>query len=85
MNKHSSPYASAGYLINEHLEKRRGLKSLAFDTSTGKNKKKGAPDKSTYAAVCKTLQHLSIINSILNANNKSLRKKIDFDNIRNKG
>jgi len=85
MNKHSSPYASAGYLINEHLEKRRGLKSLAFDTSSSSKKKGGAPDKSTYATVCKTLQHLSIINSILNANNKSLHKKLDFDNIRNKG
>lgn len=85
MNRHSSPYASAGYLINEHLEKRRGLKSLAFDTTGKKKKKGGAPDKSTYATVCKTLQHLSILNSILNANNKSLRKKIDFDNIRNKG
>jgi len=83
MNRHSSPYASAGYLINEHLEKRRGLKSLAFDTSS--KKKGGVPDKSTYATVCKTLQHLSILNSILNANNKSIRKKIDFDNIRNKG
>ena len=86
MNRHSSPYASAGYLINEHLEKRRGLKSLAFDTSSSSKKKKGgAPDKSTYATVCKTLQHLSILNSILNANNKSLHKKLDFDNIRNKG
>ena len=85
MNRHSSPYASAGYLINEHLEKRRGLKSLAFDTTSKNKKKGGAPDKSTYATVCKTLQHLSIINSILNANNKSIRKKIDFDNIRNKG
>ena len=56
MNRHSSPYASAGYLINEHLEKRRGLKSLAFDTSSSSKKKKGgAPDKSTYATVCKTL------------------------------
>ena len=83
MNKNSSPYASAGWLINEHLEKRRGLKSIAFDCTKGK--KGGAPDKATYATVCKTMQHLSTINEILNANNKRLRKAIDFDSVRNKG
>ena len=87
-NRNSSPYASAGWLLNEHIEKRRGLKSIAFD---GGSKKKGgssAPsvvDKATYATVCKTLQHLSTINSILNANNKKLRKAIDFDSVRSKG
>lgn len=78
----SSPYNQAGGLLNEHLEKRRGLKSIAFDTT---GKKKGAPNKATYATVCKTMQHLSAINEILDANNKKLRKGIGFDAVRNKG
>ena len=81
-NRNSSPYASAGWLLNEHIEKRRGLKSIAFD---GGSKKGAAPDKATYATVCKTLQHLSTINSILNSDNKKLRKAIDFDSVRSKG
>jgi len=83
----SSPYNQAGGLLNEHLEKRR-LKSIAFDTTTttGSGKrKKGAPNKATYATVCKTMQHLSAINEILDANNKKLRRGIGFDAVRNKG
>ncbi|KAL7541641.1 hypothetical protein ACHAXR_011076 [Thalassiosira sp. AJA248-18] len=81
MNRNSSPYHNAGWALNEHLEKGRGIKSIAFD---GK-KKGGAPDKATYATVCKTMQHLSIINEVLNANNKRLRDRIGFDSVRNKG
>lgn len=81
MSRNSSPYHNAGWLLNEHLQKRRGIKSLAFD---GKEKG-GAPDKATYATVCKTMQHLSSINEILDANNKRLRNAIGFDSVRNKG
>ena len=87
-NRNSSPYASAGWLLNEHIEKRRGLKSIAFDGGSRKKGGSSAPsvvDKATYATVCKTLQHLSTINSILNANNKKLRKAVDFDSVRSKG
>eukprot|EP00579_Thalassiosira_antarctica_P011143 CAMPEP_0201917554 /NCGR_PEP_ID=MMETSP0903-20130614/6921_1 /ASSEMBLY_ACC=CAM_ASM_000552 /TAXON_ID=420261 /ORGANISM="Thalassiosira antarctica, Strain CCMP982" /LENGTH=606 /DNA_ID=CAMNT_0048453635 /DNA_START=37 /DNA_END=1854 /DNA_ORIENTATION=+ len=82
----SSPYNGAGSLLNEHLENHRGLKSIAFDTKSknGKGKKK-APDMATYATVCKTMQHLSTINGVLDANNKKLRKAIGFDVVRNKG
>ncbi len=81
----SSPYHAAGTLLNEHLERRRGLKSIAFDTHGGSSKKKSttAPDKATYATVCKTLQHLAIINEVLSRSN--LSKDIDFDSVRNKG
>ncbi|KAL7548447.1 hypothetical protein ACHAWF_011735 [Thalassiosira exigua] len=83
MNKNSSPYHSAGWLLNEHLQKRRGIKSIAFDGQNGKGK--GAPDKATYATVCKTIQHIPAINEILNANNKKLSKGIGLDSVRNKG
>ena len=89
MNRNSSPYASAGWLLNEHLQKRRGIKSIAFENSNngnGKGKSKNAaPDKATYATVCKSMQHLSILNEVLNANDKKLRKAIGFDTVRNKG
>ncbi|KAL7440993.1 hypothetical protein ACHAXH_007962 [Discostella pseudostelligera] len=85
MSKNSSPYHEAGALLNEHLEKRRGLKAIAFDAHSS-GKKKGAtaaPDKATYATVCKTLQHIAIINEVLSHNN--LSKAICFDSVRNKG
>ncbi|KAL3826365.1 hypothetical protein ACHAXA_008573 [Cyclostephanos tholiformis] len=83
MSKNSSPYHDAGWLLSEHLQKRRGLKSIAFDSQGNLNDKRKAPDKATYATVCKTMQHLAIINEVLNANN--LRKSIGFDSVRNKG
>lgn len=84
----SSPYHNAGILLSEHLEKRRGIKSIAFDvTSQGGGKKKSPPDKTTYATVCKTMQHIPIINMILDGSTPSinLRKAIGFDAVRNKG
>jgi putative methyltransferase len=52
-------------------------------------KKKLPPDKTTYATVCKTIQHIPIINMILDntttPHNNNLRKAIGFDSIRNKG
>ena len=83
MSRNSSPYHDAGWLLSEHLQKRRGLKSIAFDTQGKRNDKKKAPDKATYATVCKTMQHLAIINEVLDGNN--LRKSIGFDSVRNKG
>lgn len=79
----SSPYHNAGMLLSEHLQKRRGLKSIAFDSQGKINDKKKAPDKATYATVCKTMQHLAMINELLDAN--SLRESIGFDSVRNKG
>ncbi|KAL7473945.1 hypothetical protein ACHAXS_014312 [Conticribra weissflogii] len=98
MSKNTSPYHEAGWLLNELLptdsnngnknepsssnqKQRRGLKSLAFDTKSNKK----APNKATYATVCKTMQNLPVINSILNANGKEMRKAIGFDSVRNKG
>lgn len=84
MSKNSSPYHDAGWLLSEHLQNRRGLKSIAFDSQCKNNdRKKAPPDKATYATVCKTMQHLAIINKVLDANN--LRKSIGFDSVRNKG
>lgn len=86
MSKNSSPYHEAGWLLNEHLEKRRGIKSIAFEGGKKrKNDASSAPDKRTYATVCKTMQHLSTINEVLNADGGRLRKAIGFDSVRNKG
>ena len=87
----SSPYHNAGILLSEHVEKRRGIKSIAFEATSsslrggGGKKKKSPPDKSTYATVCKTIQHIPIINMILDTPNINLRKAIGFDTVRNKG
>lgn len=84
----SSPYHNAGILLSEHLEKRRGIKSIAFDATSqgGGGKKKSPPDKTTYATVCKTIQHIPIINMILDGTpNINLRKAIGVDTVRNKG
>ena len=78
----SSPYQSAATLLNDHLQKKRGLKSLAFDPSRSK---RARIDKSAYATVCKTVQHLPIINGLLDADGGRLRRAIGFDSIRNTG
>jgi len=81
MSKNTSPYHTAGTLLNNYLQHRnRGLKSVAFD-SGGNN----TPSSSSYATVAKTIQHLPAINSILNVNNKKLSKAIGFDSYKNKG
>jgi len=94
MSKSTSPYHEAGWILNELLptessnnenarnqKQRRGLKSLAFDPKNKKN----APSKATYATVCKTMQNLPVINAVINANGRKLRKAIGFDSVRNKG
>ena len=87
----SSPYHNAGILLSEHLEKRRGIKSIAFEATSssssrgGGKKKKSPPDRATYATVCKTIQHVPIINTILDTPNINLREAIGFDTVRNKG
>ena len=78
----SSPYQSAASLLNDHLQKKRGLKSLAFDPS---RPKRARIDKSAYATVCKTVQHLPVINELLDADGGRLRRAIGFDSIRNTG
>ena len=81
MSKNTSPYHSAGTLLNTYLKERnRGLKSIAFDNG-GKN----VPSSSSYATVAKTIHHIPAINGILNANTKKLSKAIDFDAYKNKG
>lgn len=79
----SSPYRNSGLLLNKHLESRRGLKAIAFHTQSKNGKQKATLEKATYATVCKTLQHLTIINEVLDANDKELRNA--FGSIRDKG
>eukprot|EP00970_Alexandrium_tamarense_P006410 scaffold1099_cov194-Alexandrium_tamarense.AAC.6 len=81
----SSPYHEAGWMLNELLPSktnsgggpRKSLKSLV--------NKKGSPNKAAYATVCKTMQHLPAINSILNENNGKLHKAIGIDDVNSKG
>ncbi|KAL7508538.1 hypothetical protein ACHAXN_005610 [Cyclotella atomus] len=80
----SSPYQEPGSIVNELLSSKsggRGLKSIIFS----KNKTKGGPNKSTYATVCKTMQHIPAINAVLNDDGGKLRKAIGLDTVHNKG
>jgi len=77
----SSPYQSAASLLNDHLRGGRGLKSLAFDPRS----KRAKIDRSAYATVCKTVQHLPAIDGLLDADGGRLRRAIGFDSMRNKG
>ena len=81
----TSPYHEAGGIVNELLSSKsgggRGLKSIIFS----KNKSKDGPNKAAYATVCKTMQHIPIINAVLNENDGKLRKVIGLDSVHNKG
>jgi putative methyltransferase len=85
MSKSTSPYYEAGSILDELLSSKsgggRGLKSIAFS----KNKTKGGPNKATYATICKSMQHLPLINSVLNDDGGKLRKGIGLDTVHNKG
>ncbi|KAL3779485.1 hypothetical protein HJC23_000044 [Cyclotella cryptica] len=84
MSKNTSPYHEAGRILNELLSSKsggRGLKSIAFSNS----KTRGGPSKATYATVCKSMQHLPAINSVLNHSGGRLRKAIGIDTVHNKG
>lgn len=84
MSKNTSPYHEAGWILNELLSSNsggRGLKSIVFSNS----KTKGGPSKSTYATVCKSMQHLPAINSVLNDDGGKLRRAIGIDTVHNKG
>lgn len=85
MSKNTSPYHEAGSIVNELLSSKssggRGLKSIMFS----KNKAGVGPNKSTYATVCKSMQHIPAINTILNDNGGKLRKAIGLDAVHNKG
>lgn len=75
----TSPYHQAGKLLNSILSERKSIKTVAF------SKSKLVCSKSTYAQVCNTIQHKSIIDSILNYNGKHLRKAIQMDSFRSEG
>lgn len=75
----SSPYQAAGKLMNQILDQKKSIKTVAF------SKSKLTCSKATYATVCNTIQNKQNIDAILNHNGGVLRKGIEFDNARNKG
>eukprot|EP00555_Chaetoceros_dichaeta_P001257 CAMPEP_0198278522 /NCGR_PEP_ID=MMETSP1447-20131203/66421_1 /TAXON_ID=420782 /ORGANISM="Chaetoceros dichaeta, Strain CCMP1751" /LENGTH=585 /DNA_ID=CAMNT_0043973607 /DNA_START=41 /DNA_END=1795 /DNA_ORIENTATION=+ len=77
----TSPYNEAGKLLTRIITEHKSLKTLAFS----KNKSKAPCSKVAYAQVCHTLQHKSILESILNHDEGRLRKNIQADEVRNIG
>ena len=75
----SSPYQAAGKLMNQILDQKKSIKTVAF------SKSKLTCSKATYATVCNTIQNKPNIDAILNHNGGDLRKGIEMDNARNKG
>jgi len=75
----SSPYHAAGKLLNQILDQKKSIKTVAF------SKSKLTCSKATYATVCNTIQNKPNIDSILNHNNGKLRKLIKVDEARNQG
>ena len=75
----SSPYHAAGRLLNQILEQKKSIKTVAF------SKSKLTCSKATYATVCNTIQNKPNIDSILNHSNGKLRKLIEVDKARNQG
>ena len=75
----TSPYNQAGKLLQQILSDRKSIKTVAF------SKSKLVCSKSTYAQVCSTIQHKSVIDSILDYNGKHLRKAIQMGSFRNEG
>ncbi len=75
----TSPYHQAGKLLQQILSEKKSIKTVVF------SKSKLICTKSTYAQVCETIQHKSIIDSILNYNSGYLRKAIQMDTLRNVG
>lgn len=73
----SSPYREAASLLTQVITEHKSLKALAC--------KQKSCSKVAYAQVCHTLQHKSILESILDHNGGRLRENIQADKVRNIG
>lgn len=74
----TSPYHSAGKLVERVLTEHKGLKTVAFSGKSSTN-------KATYAQACETLRHKSLLDAILSHDENKLRKAVQFDDTRSKG
>ena len=74
----TSPYHSAGKLVDRVLNEHKGLKTVAF---SGKN----STNKASYAQACETLRHKALLDAILSHDGNKLRKAVQFDDTRSKG
>lgn len=72
----TSPYHSAGKLMNQILLEKKSIKAVAF------KKSKLTCNKATYATVCNTVQNKHNIDMILNDKGGKLRQAIEMDNAR---
>mmetsp|Transcript_852 Transcript_852/g.1863 ORF Transcript_852/g.1863 Transcript_852/m.1863 type:complete len:592 (-) Transcript_852:40-1815(-) len=77
----TSPYHTAGKLVDRVLTERKGLKTVAF---SGK-KNQQCTNKASYAQACETLRHKALLDAILNHDNGRLGKAVQFDDTRSKG
>lgn len=69
----TSPYHQAGKLLQQIISEKKSINTVAF------SKSKLLCTKATYAQVCNTIQHKSLIDSILNHNSGHLRKSIQMN------
>jgi len=74
----TSPYHSAGKLVDRVLNEHKGLKTVAFSGKSSTN-------KASYAQACETLRHKALIDAILSHDGNKLRKAVQFDDTRSKG
>ena len=74
----TSPYHSAGKLVDRVLNEHKGLKTVAFSGKSQTN-------KSSYAQACETLRHKSLLDAILSHDGDKLRRAVQFDDTRSKG
>lgn len=76
----TSPYHGAGKLLDKILTEHKGLKTVAFS----KNRQLQC-SKASYAQVCETLRHKSLLDAILNDSGGKLRRSVQFNDTRSKG
>ena len=74
----TSPYHSAGKLVDRVLNEHKGLKTVAFSGKSSTN-------KASYAQACETLRHKALLDAILSHDGNKLRKAVQFDDTRSKG
>ena len=67
----SSPYSQAAHILNEIWLKRKGLKSIVYDKTTGQL----TCSKQTYAQVCHVLQQKSLLDQIIAQEHKDEHDK----------
>lgn len=76
----TSPYHTAGKLVDRVITEHKGLKTIAFS-----GRKNQCTNKASYAQACETLRHKALLDAILNHDDGKLGQAVQFDDTRSKG